>query len=194
MGKEKNNPEIEWVLPNNRGIIPMGKVYCSQSLKKIIKKKEFEISFNQNFRGVIKNCANRKTSWINSTIYELFLNLHEMGFAHSVEVKKNKKLVGGLYGLSFGSIFFAESMFSILPNTSKLALLAMMAKVNYGGYKVFDTQFPSKHLNSLGGISMTKEKFKSQLKYIFDKTAEFNRSPKLENWTQYIRYGAKSKR
>ena len=79
------------------------------------------------------NCANRKTTWINSTIYELFLDLHYQGFAHSVEVKQRKFWLG-LYGLSLGSFFFAESMFSITSNTSKLALIAMMVKINYGGY------------------------------------------------------------
>ena len=157
MGKAKNNPEIEWVIPNERGIIPVGKVYCSKSLKKIVKKNEFSISFNKNFNEVINNCANRKTTWINSTIYNLFITLHQMGFAHSVEVCRNKVLVGGLYGLTLGSVFFAESMFSTFPNSSKLALIAMMGKVNYGGFKVFDTQFPSKHLSTLGGTSITKK-------------------------------------
>ena len=134
MGESKDNPEIQWVIPNNRGVIPIGKVYCSKSLKKFIKKNKFNVSFDQNFKDVIINCANRKTTWINSTIYDLFVELNHMGFAHSVEIKKNELLVGGLYGLSLGSIFFAESMFSIFPNTSKLALIEMMAKVNYGGY------------------------------------------------------------
>ena len=111
MGKAKNNPEIEWVMPNDRGIIPVGKVHCSKSLKKIIKKNKFSISFNKNFNEVIKNCANREKTWINSTIYDLFITLHQMGFAHSVEVSRNKDLVGGLYGLTLGSVFFAESMF-----------------------------------------------------------------------------------
>ena len=159
----KIKPEIEWVLPNDRGIIPVGKVYCSKSLKKIIKKNEFSISFNKNFNEVIKNCANRKKTWINSTIYDLFITLHQMGFAHSVEVSRNKDLVGGLYGLTLGSVFFAESMFSFFPNSSKLALIAIMAKINYGGFKVFDTQFPSKHLYTLGGASISKEEFKQKL-------------------------------
>ena len=108
MGKVKNNPEIEWVIPNDRGIIPVGKVHCSKSLKKIIKNNKFSISFNKNFNEVVKNCANRKKTWINSTIYELFITLHQMGFAHSVEVSRNKDLVGGLYGLTLGSVFFGQ--------------------------------------------------------------------------------------
>ena len=138
-----------------------------------------KISFNKNFKDVILNCANRKTTWINSTIYELFLDLHYQGFAHSVEVKQKEILVGGLYGLSLGS-FFAESMFSITSNTSKLALIAMMAKINYGGYKVFDTQFPSEHLASLGGLSISENEFKKKLSYTFDTTAKFDRMPKLK--------------
>ena len=189
MGKNKKDIKIQWVKPNNRGIIPIGKLHCSKSLKKFIKKNEYNISFDQNFKDVISNCANRKTTWINSTIYELFLDLHRQGFAHSVEVKKKETLVGGLYGLSLGSIFFAESMFSITPNASKLALIAMMAKINYGGYKVFDTQFPSQHLSSLGGLSISEENFNKKLYYTFDTSAEFNRLPKLENWKQFLEYG-----
>ena len=190
MGKSKNSNEIQWVKPHNRGIIPIGKLYCSKSLKKLIKQNEYKISFNKNFKDVIFNCANRKTTWINSTICELFLDLHYQGFAHSVEVKKKETLVGGLYGLSLGSVFFAESMFSITPNTSKLALIAMMAKINYGGYKVFDTQFPSEHLSSLGGLSISENEFKKKLSYTFDTTAEFDRMPKLKNWEEFLRYGA----
>ena len=189
MGRNKNNKEIQWVKPYSRGIIPIGKLYCSKSLKKFIKKNDYDISFNKNFKDVIFNCANRKTTWINSTIYELFLDLHDQGFAHSVEVKKKEDLVGGLYGLSLGSIFFAESMFSIMPNTSKLALIAMMAKINYGGYKVFDTQFPSEHLSSLGGLSISENEFKKKLSYTFDTSAEFDRIPKLKNWEEFLEYG-----
>ena len=90
MGKSKNSNEIQWVKPHNRGIIPIGKLYCSKSLKKLIKKNEYKISFNKNFKDVMFNCANRKTTWINSTICELFLDLHYQGFAHSVEVKKKR--------------------------------------------------------------------------------------------------------
>ena len=193
MGMAKNNPEIEWVIPNERGIIPVGKVYCSKSLKKIVKKNEFSISFNKNFNEVIKNCANRKKTWINSTIYDLFITLHQMGFAHSVEVSRNKDLVGGLYGLTLGSVFFAESMFSTFPNSSKLALISIMAKINYGGFKVFDTQFPSKHLNTLGGVTISKEEFEQKLNYTNDNSADFNRLPKLKNWDEFLKYGTCNK-
>ena len=192
MGKDKYNPEIEWVIPNDRGIIPIGGVYCSKSLKKIVKKNEFSISFNKKFSEVINNCANRKTTWINSTIYELFITLHQMGLAHSVEVSRNSVLVGGLYGLTLGSIFFAESMFSNFQNSSKLALIAMMAKINYGGFKVFDTQFPSKHLGTLGGISISKEEFEQKLHYTKDNSADFNRLPKLKYWEEFLKYGIRN--
>ncbi len=106
MGISKNNPEIEWVIPDVRGIIPIGKLHCSKSLRKMIKKNNFDISFNNDFNEVIKNCSNRHQKWINSTIINLFNDLHVLGYAHSVEVKKNERLVGGLYGLSLGNIFF----------------------------------------------------------------------------------------
>ena len=192
MGKENDNINIEWVKPRLRGLLPLGKLYCSKSLKKVIKRNEHEISFNENFNAVIDNCANRKYTWINSTIRDLFIDFHKVGLAHSVEVKKNSELVGGLYGLSIGSIFFAESMFSLISNASKLALLAMMARINYGGYKVLDTQFPSKHLSSLGGFAIKNKDFQDLLQFSFDQTANFNRNPRLKCWDQYLQYGSYS--
>ena len=190
MALGKESTEIQWIIPDERGTIPIGKIHCSKSLKKLIKKNAYKISFDDNFHEVISNCANRNSTWINSKIIKLFIDLHNLGFAHSVEVKKNNTLVGGLYGLSIGNIFFAESMFSLVPNASKLALIAIMAKINYGGYKVFDTQFPSDHLKSLGGTTLSKLEFKQKLKLIFNDNAEFNRTPYLSSWDQYLRYGA----
>ena len=192
MGKVKNKPEVEWVLPNDRGIIPVGKVHCSKSLKKIIKKNKFSISFNKNFNEVIKNCANREKTWINS-LFMIYSLPSSNGFCSPVEVSRNKDLVGGLYGLTLGRVFFGESMFSFFPNSSKLALIAIMAKINYGGFKVFDTQFPSKHLNTLGGATISKEEFEQKLHYTNDNSADFNRLPKLKNWDEFLRYGTCNK-
>ena len=189
MGKNKKSFAIEWVVPKKRGLIPIGKIHCSRSLMKIIKKSEFTVSFNTAFYDVITNCANRKITWINKTILDQYINLHAMGLAHSVEIKKDKRLVGGLYGVTLGSVFFAESMFSKISNTSKLALIAMMAKINYAGFQLFDTQFPSKHLESLGGITVEKKAFEKMLYLALNKAPDFNRSPKLLTWDEFLKFG-----
>ena len=188
MGKSKTGSIIEWVVPLERGIIPLGGIHCSKSLRKEIKKADFSVSFDTNFDEVISSCADREVTWINRTIFEQFQILYSKGLAHSVEIKKNDELVGGLYGLALGAVFFAESMFSKTSNTSKLAMVAMMARINYGGFQIFDTQFPSPHLKSLGGIKVERKNFEKMLKLALMKQGNFNRSPKLTTWDQFLKF------
>ena len=188
MGESKTGSIIEWVVPFERGLIPLGGIHCSKSLLKEIKKADFSVSFDTNFDEVVSSCADREVTWINRTIFEQFQILYSKGLAHSVEIKKNGELVGGLYGLALGAVFFAESMFSKTSNTSKLAMVAMMARVNYGGFQIFDTQFPSPHLKSLGGIKVEKNNFEKMLKLALIKQANFNRSPKLKTWDQFLKF------
>ncbi len=188
MGESKTGSIIEWVVPLERGLIPVGGIHCSKSLRKEIKKTEFSVSFDKNFDEVVTNCADREVTWINKTIFEQYQILYSKGLAHSVEIKKNGELVGGLYGLALGAVFFAESMFSKTSNTSKLAMIAMMARVNYGGFKIFDTQFPSAHLKSMGGITVEKKNFEKMLKLAMIKQANFNRSPNLTTWDQFLEF------
>ena len=188
MGESKTGSIIEWVVPLERGLIPVGGIHCSKSLHKEIKKADFSVSFDTNFDEVVSNCASREVTWINKTIFEQYQILHSKGLAHSVEIKKNGELVGGLYGLAIGAVFFAESMFSKISNTSKLAMVAMMARVNYGGFQIFDTQFPSPHLKSLGGIKVEKKTFDKMLKLAIIKQADFNRSPKLTTWDEFFNF------
>ena len=188
MGESKTGSIIEWVVPLERGLIPLGGIHCSKSLRKEIKKADFSVSFDTNFDEVVSSCADREVTWINRTIFEQFQILYSKGLAHSVEIKKNGELVGGLYGLALGAVFFAESMFSKTSNTSKLAMIAMMARVNYGGFQIFDTQFPSPHLKSLGGIKVERKNFEKMLKLALIKQANFNRSPKLTTWDQFLKF------
>ena len=188
MGESKTGSIIEWVVPVERGLIPLGGIHCSKSLRKEIKKADFSVSFDTNFYEVVSSCADREVTWINRTIFEQFQILYSKGLAHSVEIKKNGELVGGLYGLALGAVFFAESMFSKTSNTSKLAMIAMMARVNYGGFQIFDTQFPSPHLKSLGGIKVERKNFEKMLKLALMKQGNFNRSPKLTTWDQFLKF------
>ena len=188
MGESKTGSIIEWVVPLERGLIPLGGIHCSKSLRKEIKKADFSVSFDTNFDEVVSSCADREVTWINRTIFEQFQILYSKGLAHSVEIKKNGELVGGLYGLALGAVFFAESMFSKTSNTSKLAMIAMMARVNYGGFQIFDTQFPSPHLKSLGGIKVERKNFEKMLKLALMKQGNFNRSPKLTTWDQFLKF------
>ncbi|PQM57121.1 MAG: leucyl/phenylalanyl-tRNA--protein transferase [Rhodobacteraceae bacterium] len=191
MGTNKRSSKIEWVRPIERGLIPIGSIHCSKSLRKEINRKKFVVSFDTSFAEVIANCADREESWINRTILDQYLILHSNGLAHSVEIRQNNDLVGGLYGLELGAVFFAESMFSKVSNTSKLAMIAMMARVHYGGFKIFDTQFPSTHLTTLGGITVDQLSFQEMLSSAIKQQSNFNRSPKLSTWEDFLSYGCK---
>ncbi len=191
MGTNKRSSKIEWVRPIERGLIPVGSIHCSKSLRKEINRKKFVVSFDTSFAEVIANCADREESWINRTILDQYLILHSNGLAHSVEIRQNNDLVGGLYGLELGAVFFAESMFSKVSNTSKLAMIAMMARVHYGGFKIFDTQFPSTHLTTLGGITVDQLSFQEMLSSAIKQQSNFNRSPKLSTWEDFLSYGCK---
>ena len=191
MGTNKRSSKIEWVTPIERGLIPVGSVHCSKSLRKEINRRKFVVSFDTSFAEVIANCADREESWINRTILDQYLILHSNGLAHSVEIRQNNDLVGGLYGLELGAVFFAESMFSKVSNTSKLAMIAMMARVHYGGFKIFDTQFPSAHLTTLGGITVDQLSFQEMLSSAIKQQSNFNRSPKLSTWEDFLSYGCK---
>ncbi len=194
MGKHNSNSSIEYVIPNERGLIPIGGIHCSKSLRKEIRNKDFSVSFDLDFKGVISNCANREVTWINQTVFDQYLILHTKGLAHSVEIWRKDVLVGGLYGLALGAVFFAESMFSKISNGSKLAMIAMMAKINYGGFMLFDTQFHSNHLKSLGGIKVHKTKFGKMLDLALRESSDFNRSPQLSTWDEFLQFGCKNKK
>ena len=189
MGLDGKGRAIEWVTPNIRGLIPIGGIHCSRSLRKEIKRSNCLVSFDKAFADVITNCANRDVTWINQTICHEYGILHSKGLAHSVEIWKNGNLVGGLYGLALGAVFFAESMFSKISNASKLAMIAMMGKITYGGYEIFDTQFPNSHLKSLGGITVDQMTFRTMLSLSIQKKSDFNRSPKLSTWDEFVHYG-----
>ena len=195
MGRHKNDSFIKWINPEKRAIIPIGEVYCSKRLKRYLKKEAFEVSFNQNFLSVIQHCANRPYTWINPPIFDLFIILNIQGYAHSVEIKQNGTIVGGLYGLALGSVFFAESMFSRVDNASKAALIAMMAKLNYGGFKIFDAQFQTPHLERMGAIEVIRNDFLKEVKKaVADRKADFNKKPGIVSWEDFIANGTKKQR
>ncbi len=168
MSHGRDVDEIYFVNPDKRGIIPFNKVHISRSLKRSINKQDFIITNDKAFTKVINSCASqefgRKETWINKTIIDLFNELHFMGKAHSIEIWKNQYLVGGIYGLSLGSVFFAESMFSAIQNASKIALIYLLAKLKHEQFKLFDIQYLTPHLSSMGGIEIIKKEYINSLK------------------------------
>ena len=153
---------ILWWSPDPRFIIYPKDVKISHSMKKVLKNNVYRISFDTCFREVISNCAGvRKESgtWINEDMIEAYCKLHELGHAHSVEAWFGDKLVGGLYGINIGKCFFGESMFSTMDNASKAAFITLCKKLEEKEYILIDCQVYSKHLESLGAISIPRSEF-----------------------------------
>ncbi|MFC5755512.1 leucyl/phenylalanyl-tRNA--protein transferase [Rhizobium sp. GCM10022189] len=161
MAESADDPEIFWVEPDVRGVLPLdNRFHVSKSLRKTIKRKPFDIRFNSNFAGVIAACAqetsDRPSTWINETIKSLYTALHHMGHAHSVEAWDGDELVGGLYGVSLGSAFFGESMFSRRTDASKICLVHLVARLRQQHFTLLDTQFTTEHLKTFGAIDVPK--------------------------------------
>jgi len=163
MSESRDDPEIFWVDPRMRGIIPIDGFHISRSLHKALRNRGFYATANTSFTKVVTGCADRPDTWINDKIFGLYAALHRQGHAHSVEVWKDYQLVGGVYGVAIGGAFFGESMFSTATNASKVALAYLVHRLQQQGYVLFDTQFLTPHLASLGGIEIPKSDYQKRL-------------------------------
>ena len=167
MSNSRDDDEIFFVNPNFRAIIPIDRAHVSRSLNKVLLKKDFRITSDKLFSRIINSCGSpvfgRTETWINRTIIKVFNELHNNGFAHSVEIWRGASLVGGIYGISIGGVFFAESMFSSVTNASKIGLIFLLSKLHDAKFKLFDIQFLTPHLASMGGIKISRDKYLEQL-------------------------------
>lgn len=168
MADSVDDPEIFWVEPEMRGIIPLDHFHISRSLKKMMRQLPFDIRRDTAFEAVMAGCAeaapDRPSTWINHTIRNLYTQLHRMGHAHSVEAWEGDTLVGGLYGVSLGSAFFGESMFTRRTNASKVCLVHLVEHLRASGFRLLDTQFTTDHLKTFGAIDVPKEDYLILLK------------------------------
>ncbi|MFL5017358.1 MAG: leucyl/phenylalanyl-tRNA--protein transferase [Rhizobium sp.] len=160
MAESADDPEIFWVEPELRGVLPFDRFHVSKSLAKAVRKKRFKIRFDHAFDQVIAACAEetsgRPSTWINKTIRSLYATLFDMGHAHTVEAWEGNELVGGLYGVSLGSAFFGESMFSRRTDASKICLVHLVDRLREKGFTLLDTQFTTEHLKTFGAIDVPK--------------------------------------
>lgn len=163
MSESADDPELFWVDPEVRGIIPLDQFHTPRSLKKVINRNVFDIKINSAFGQVMRECAketdDRPSTWINDTILKLYQELHETGHAHSVEAWKDGNLVGGLYGVSLGSAFFGESMFSRATDASKVCLAFLVNHMKDNGFTMLDTQFTTDHLMRFGAIDISRDQY-----------------------------------
>jgi len=170
---ESRYGEIRWYSPDPRAIIPLDGLKISRSLRQTLKKKIFEIRINTAFENVIESCAEREDTWISEEIIRSYVELHKLGFAHSIETWKDEKLVGGLYGVALGAAFFGESMFSRIKDASKVALVYLVDRLNRKNFELLDTQFLTRHLESLGAVEISRRDYIVMLKKAIQKSCSF---------------------
>ena len=160
MAEGADDPELFWVDPTRRGIIPLDGFHIPRRLKRVLRQARFTIRVDTAFTEVIRCCAEasetRPTTWINDEIIRLYSALAGLNAAHSVECWREDTLVGGLYGVSLGAAFFGESMFSCATDASKIALVHLVARLRLGGYQLLDTQWLTPHLQQFGGIEISR--------------------------------------
>lgn len=178
MAEHRDDPEVFWVDPRRRGILPLDRFHVSRSLSRAMRRSDWHITLNQDFAGVVAACADRDETWINDEIARLYDQLHAMGRAHSVEIRSaDGALVGGVYGVTLGAAFFGESMFSRATNGSKMALAAAVDHLRRLGFMLFDTQFLTDHLASLGAVEITRAKYHALLERALEGEADFTAAP-----------------
>lgn len=173
MAESREDETLFWVDPKERGIIPLDRFHISRSLRRLIRQERYHVSFDTAFEAVMEGCADREETWINGLIFDLYSELFDMGFGHSVEIWDGERLVGGSYGLVLGSAYFGESMFSRVPSASKIALAYLVAHLKRCGFTLFDTQFLTDHLATLGGIEIPRSDYRRRLNRALERKADF---------------------
>ncbi|WP_299628512.1 leucyl/phenylalanyl-tRNA--protein transferase [uncultured Tateyamaria sp.] len=177
MAESRDDPEVFWVDPRMRGVLPLDSFHISRSLARAMRKSTWDIRINADFEEVVDGCADRSDTWINPEIRRLYSALFRSGHAHSVEIWEGSQLVGGVYGVVLGAAFFGESMFSRRTNASKMALAVCVDRLRQGGFQLFDTQFLTDHLASLGAVEITRGRYRQLLFSALEQPAEFEAAP-----------------
>jgi len=165
--------EINWYLPEIRTIIPLNNYNYPRSLRKSIKEQNFEFRYDHNFLPVVKACANRDKTWISDKLISSYLKLQELGHTHTVETWQDGELVGGLYGISYAGAFFGESMFSIVSQASKAALIKLIEHLNEKNFVMLDVQYITPHLEMFGAVEISFEEYNRLLQMAYRRESIF---------------------
>jgi leucyl/phenylalanyl-tRNA--protein transferase len=177
MAESADDPALYWIEPDMRGIIPLNGFHLPARLARTVRTTPFTVVVNRDFDAVIDGCAEpnrgRARTWINARIRRIYRSLYDRGHCHTVEVYDGDRLVGGLYGVSLGAVFFGESMFHRGRDASKIALVHLIARLNAGGYRLLDTQFVTDHLKSFGAVEVSKQRYHALLEQAVRGEADF---------------------
>ncbi len=179
MAEDRDDPDLFWIDPRMRGVIPLNGFHVPRRLARTIRQGRFVVTFNEAFEDVMEGCAEtsnrRPRTWINDKILTLYASLFRMGHAHSVEVWFEGALVGGLYGVTLGSAYFGESMFSRERDASKVGLVHLVARLTRGGFTLLDSQFVTRHLENFGAIELPRAEYRTLLAEAIAGDADFHR-------------------
>ncbi|SCY78414.1 leucyl/phenylalanyl-tRNA--protein transferase [Microvirga guangxiensis] len=182
MAEDADDPSLFWVEPRERGIIPLDGFHIPKRLARTIRSDEFEVRIDHDFDAVIAGCAapaaDREKTWINRRIRDLYGQLFDAGFCHTVEVYRDENLVGGLYGVRLKGAFFGESMFHKERDASKVALVHLVARLKRGGFTLLDTQFVTPHLAQFGAIEVPRRSYKQMLREALDQDGDWSVWPR----------------
>ncbi|MCH7989446.1 MAG: leucyl/phenylalanyl-tRNA--protein transferase [Planctomycetes bacterium] len=171
MADPDSDGEISWYSPAQRGVLPLESFHVPHDLSRLIRQRQFEVTFDRDFEAVMRGCADRESTWISEQLVAAYVELHGTGHAHSVECRQEGRLVGGLYGVSLGGVFFGESMFHRVRDASKVALVHLAERLKRGGYVLLDTQFVSPHLEQFGATEIDREEYLRRLADALDMDA-----------------------
>ena len=174
MAESADDPTIHWVDPRKRGVFALDRFHISRSLRKALLRGDYQVRVDSDFTRVVSECAARDETWINDAIFDLYLALHAQGHAHSLEVWDGPDLIGGVYGVVLGAAFFGESMFSRRTDASKIALAWLVHRLRAGGFTLFDTQFLTPHLASLGAQEISRAEYHRRLARALGQAARFD--------------------
>jgi leucyl/phenylalanyl-tRNA---protein transferase len=167
MAETRRSDRLYWLDPEYRGVLPLNGFHLSRRLLRTVLSDTFHVTSDQDFAAAIAGCAapapGRDDTWINTEIEHLFGELFRMGHAHTIECRRNDELVGGLYGVALGGVFFGESMFSRERDASKVALVHLVARLRLGGFRLLDTQFVTTHLAQFGATEIPRDNYKTLL-------------------------------
>jgi leucyl/phenylalanyl-tRNA--protein transferase len=181
MAESADDPTLYWIEPEKRGIIPLDRFHISKRLARTVRTTSLVVITNRNFDAVIEGCAEpqqgRARTWINDRIRTLYRRLYDRGHCHTVEVYDGEALVGGLYGVSLGAVFFGESMFHRTRDASKIALVHLVARLKAGGYRLLDTQFVTDHLKTFGANEVSRRRYAKLLEDALTGDGKFDALP-----------------
>jgi len=177
MAESADDPALYWIEPDLRGVIPLGGFHVPARLARTVRTTPFTVVVDRDFDAVIDGCAEpnrgRARTWINARIRRIYRGLYDRGHCHTVEVYDGDALVGGLYGVTLGGVFFGESMFHRARDASKIALVHLIARLKAGGFKLLDTQFVTDHLRNFGAIEVPKQRYHLLLEQALIGQADF---------------------